>query len=162
MSGIEGHDCCAFSVSTAPRRGMSGLRCRGHPGARGRLARPDPTKEALVLRFSSAARSHTGLVRANNEDAGFSGPYLQVVADGVGGNAAGEVASATAAYVVSALASGSRGQDPGAVLRRAVELVHEQLRIGTASDPARTGMGTTLTALLIDGERCALAQVGDS
>jgi len=115
-----------------------------------------------VLRFSCAGRSHPGLVRGNNEDAGFSGPYLQVVADGVGGNAAGEVASATAAYVVSALASASRGQEPAEVLRRAVELVHEQLRVGTASDPARTGMGTTLTALLIDGERCALAQVGDS
>ena len=55
-----------------------------------------------MLRFACAAESHVGLVRANNEDAGFAGPYLQLVADGVGGAAAGEVASATAAYVVSA------------------------------------------------------------
>jgi serine/threonine protein phosphatase PrpC len=150
--------------------GVSGLsvgyvRNAGAAAAQGRVAgwHPGAEKEAvLVLRFACAGRSHPGLVRGNNEDAGFCGPYLQVVADGVGGNAAGEVASATAAYVVSALASGSRGQDPAAVLRRAVEIVHEQLRVGTASDPARTGMGTTLTALLLDGDRCALAQVGDS
>jgi protein phosphatase len=115
-----------------------------------------------MLRFSSAGRTHTGLVRDHNEDSAFAGPYLQVVADGVGGAAAGEVASATSAYVVSALAGGSRGGDPVDVLRRGVEIAHQQLRLGIAADPSRAGMSTTLTALLIDGDRCALAHVGDS
>jgi protein phosphatase len=115
-----------------------------------------------MLRFSSAGRSHPGLVREHNEDAAFAGPYLQVVADGVGGAAAGEVASATAAYVVSALAASAPAEDPARLLERAVRVAHEQLRAGTADDPARTGMGTTLTALLLDGERCALAHLGDS
>jgi protein phosphatase len=65
-----------------------------------------------VLRFSYGAASHVGLVRETNEDAGFAGPYLQVVADGVGGAAAGEIASATAAYSASAVALGRLGHRP--------------------------------------------------
>ena len=49
-----------------------------------------------MLSFSGAAASHPGLVRENNEDSGFAGPSLLAVADGVGGAAAGEVASARA------------------------------------------------------------------
>jgi protein phosphatase len=118
-----------------------------------------------MLRFHSAGRSHPGLVRTNNEDSGFAGPTLQLVADGVGGAAAGEVASATAAYVTTALAlAASRSSEPDllAVLGRAVRLSHEQLRAGTVAEPARAGMGTTLTTLLTDGVRVALAHVGDS
>jgi protein phosphatase len=118
-----------------------------------------------VLRFEYGGRSHIGLVRAGNEDSGYAGPYLQLVADGVGGRAAGEVASATAAYVTSALANrvaATPGADLVALLERAVRLTHEQLRAGTAAEPARSGMGTTLTAVLTDGERVVLAHVGDS
>ena len=115
-----------------------------------------------MLRFATAGRSDTGLVRDHNEDSGFAGPSLVLVADGVGGAAAGETASATAAYVVSALASGGGQPDVLAVLGRAVALTHEQLRLGTSQDATRTGMATTLTALLTDGERVALAHVGDS
>jgi PPM family protein phosphatase len=115
-----------------------------------------------VLRFDAAGRSHVGLVRSNNEDAGFAGPYLSLVADGVGGAAAGEVASATAAYVTSALAMTQRGADLLGLLARAVRSTQEQLRLGVARDPALAGMGTTLTALLTDGTLVALAHVGDS
>ncbi len=115
-----------------------------------------------MLRFSSAGRTDAGLVRSHNEDSGFAGPYLQLVADGVGGQAAGEVASATAAYVTATLASSARGADLLELLGRAVRLAHEQLRVGTAQDPARAGMATTLTALLTDGVHVALAHVGDS
>ena len=105
-----------------------------------------------MLRFDSAGRSHAGLVRADNEDSGFAGPSLVLVADGVGGAAAGEVASATAAYVTSALAHRpTRTPTRSTVLDRAVRLTHEQLRVGTTQDPSRAGMGTTLTALLTDG-----------
>ena len=118
-----------------------------------------------MLRFEYGGRSHTGLVRTNNEDSGYAGPYLQLVADGVGGQAAGEVASATAAYVVSALANrvaATPGTDLAGLLERAVRLTHEQLREGTAAEPSRAGMGTTVTALLTDGERVVLGHVGDS
>ncbi|MGZ4460247.1 MAG: PP2C family protein-serine/threonine phosphatase [Nocardioides sp.] len=115
-----------------------------------------------MLRFAAAGRTHTGLVRDHNEDSGFAGPSLVLVADGVGGAAAGEVASATTAYVISAMALGRRDTDLQALLARAVDLAHEQLRVGTEADPARQGMGTTMTAVLTDGTACALAHLGDS
>lgn len=115
-----------------------------------------------MLRFAYGARSHVGLVRTNNEDSGFAGPYLQLVADGVGGAAAGEVASATTAYVVSALAAGHPDDDPATVLTRAVREAHRQLEAGVAADPSRAGMATTLTAVLAGRDRCVLLHVGDS
>jgi protein phosphatase len=115
-----------------------------------------------VLRFSSGAASHVGLVREHNEDAGFASPYLQLVADGVGGAAAGEVASATTAYVVSALAAARPAADPVRLLTDAVTAAHHQLRRGVADDPDRAGMATTLTAVLARHDRVTLVHLGDS
>jgi serine/threonine protein phosphatase PrpC len=119
-------------------------------------------KERLVLRFSYGAASHVGLVREHNEDAGFAGPYLQLVADGVGGAAAGEVASATTTYVVTALAMGRPDDDGPTLLAEAVAMAHTQLRQGTRDDESRHGMATTLTAVLARGDRLTLVHVGDS
>lgn len=115
-----------------------------------------------MLRFGYDAESHVGLVRDGNEDAGFAGPYLQLVADGVGGAAAGEVASATTAYVVCALAAMEHHGDLVEMLGAATRTAHEQLRLGVELDPARAGMATTLTAVVTDGHRCALVHIGDS
>jgi protein phosphatase len=115
-----------------------------------------------VLRFSSGAASHVGLVREHNEDAGFASPYLQLVADGVGGAAAGEVASATTAYVVSALAAARPAADAVRLLTDAVAAAHHQLRRGVADDPERAGMATTLTAVLARDDRVTLVHLGDS
>ncbi len=90
------------------------------------------------------------------------GPTCMLVADGVGGAAAGEVASATTAYVVSATALADPASDPVAMLRGAIRLAQEQVALGVARDPKRAGMATTLTAVATDGERFALAHVGDS
>ncbi|HEY9293032.1 MAG TPA: protein phosphatase 2C domain-containing protein [Microlunatus sp.] len=114
-----------------------------------------------MLRFRYAATSHPGLVRSNNEDAGYAGAYLLLVADGVGGAAAGEVASASTAYVASTVSMIS-DDDPLAVLAQAVEFAHQHLRDGVEIDPERDGMSTTLTAVLGNGERFGLAHVGDS
>ncbi|WP_051551989.1 PP2C family protein-serine/threonine phosphatase [Nocardioides sp. URHA0020] len=115
-----------------------------------------------MLRFSGAGVSDVGRVRPHNEDSGFYGPYVAVVADGVGGAAAGEVASATAAYVVAANALARCGEDPVDVLVRGVEDAHASLRAGVAADPDREGMATTLTAVVTDGRRVVLGHVGDS
>ena len=115
-----------------------------------------------MLRISGVALSHVGLVRSGNEDSGFVGPTCMLVADGVGGAAAGEVASATTAYVVSAMALAHRGDDPVHTLREAISVAQEQVAAGVRRDPARAGMATTLTALLTDGSTFALAHVGDS
>ena len=114
------------------------------------------------MRFSATGRTHVGLVRSGNEDSGFAGPTLLLVADGVGGNAAGEVASATTAYVVSASALARVGLRPASVLGMAVSESQRQVRTGVLRDPSLKGMSTTLTALLTDGQRFALAHVGDS
>ncbi len=115
-----------------------------------------------MLRFSGVALSHVGLVRQGNEDSGFLGPGCMLVADGVGGAAAGEVASATAAYVVSALALTAPAADPVAMLRSGVLLAQEQVASGVLMDPTRSGMATTLTAVATDGNRFGIAHVGDS
>ena len=73
-----------------------------------------------MLRFAGAGLSDVGRVRPHNEDAAFLGPYVAVVADGVGGAAAGEVASATAAYVVAATALARFGAPPPVVAREAI------------------------------------------
>lgn len=116
----------------------------------------------MVLRFSGSAVSHSGLVRPANEDSGFLGPSCMLVADGVGGAAAGEVASATAAYVVSALALSDPRAEPLTMLRAGVRLAQEQVAVGVRRDPARSGMATTLTALATDGNAFGLAHLGDS
>lgn len=114
-----------------------------------------------MLRFRYAAKSHPGLVRSNNEDAGYAGAYLLLVADGVGGAAAGEIASASTAYVTSTVSMIS-DDEPISVLAQAVDFAHRHLQDGVRIDPLRDGMSTTLTAILGDGERFALAHVGDS
>ncbi len=115
-----------------------------------------------MLRFSGAGVSDVGLVRAENEDSAFVGPYVALVADGVGGAAAGEVASATAAYVVSATALARFGDDPESVLRDGVAVAGRVLAEGVEDHPDRAGMATTLCALVTDGERIVLGHVGDS
>ncbi|KRB74994.1 hypothetical protein ASE01_16620 [Nocardioides sp. Root190] len=115
-----------------------------------------------MLQFRFAALSDTGRVREHNEDSGFASPYLLCVADGVGGAAAGEVASATTTYVLSARVLAHPGLEPGRLLRAATREAHDQLAAGVRADPRRTGMATTLTAVLTDGVHTVLAQVGDS
>jgi protein phosphatase len=115
-----------------------------------------------MLQFRFAAETDTGLVRDHNEDSAFAGPYLLAVADGVGGAAAGEIASATTTYVVSANALAHPGTHPLGLLQLAIEDARSQVRTGVELDPSRQGMATTLTAILTDGVRFGLAHVGDS
>lgn len=115
-----------------------------------------------MLRFSGAGVSEVGLVRPHNEDSAFVGPYVAVVADGVGGAAAGEVASATAAFAVAATALARFGDVPEAVLVDGVEAARAGVRVGVQRDLNRLGMATTLTAVICDGSRVVLAHVGDS
>jgi serine/threonine protein phosphatase PrpC len=115
---------------------------------------------ALALRY--AARSDTGLIRAINEDSGYAGPRLLVIADGVGGHAAGEVASSVAVASMAALDEDSPGGDLLERLANAVNGANRHLRDMVTGDPDLKGMGTTLTALLRAGSRFGLVHVGDS
>jgi protein phosphatase len=115
-----------------------------------------------MLRISGAGATHVGLVRDHNEDAAFVGPGCMLVADGVGGGAAGEVAAATTAYVVSATALAHPDDDPARMLADAVATAQQQVAGGARARPDRAGMATTLTAVATDGHRFALAHLGDS
>ena len=114
----------------------------------------------LALRY--AARSDVGLLRDGNEDSLYAGPRLLAVADGMGGHAAGEVASAVAIATLAPLDQDPPGADLLDTLRGAVEDANLHLRDMMAGDPALEGMGTTLTALLSGGALLGLVHVGDS
>lgn len=116
-----------------------------------------------MLRFSGRGVSDVGLVRPHNEDAGFVGPYIALVADGVGGAAAGEIASATAAYAVAATCLAAGADEPAEqVITRAVDAAVANIRRGVQADLNRLGMATTLSVLVCDGARVVLGHVGDS
>ena len=114
----------------------------------------------LALRF--AVRSDVGLLREGNEDSAYAGPRLLAVADGVGGNAAGEVASAATIKTIAALDAEDPGPDLIGALADAVATANLRLRELIISDPAIEGMGTTLTALLWSEGYGALGHIGDS
>ncbi len=115
-----------------------------------------------MLRFSGAGVSEVGYRRDHNEDSAFIGPYVALVADGVGGAAAGEVASATAAYALAATALARFGDPVEDVLRAGVAAARAGVHHGVELDPARTGMATTMTAVATDGHRVVLGHLGDS
>lgn len=119
-------------------------------------------KEVTMLRFSGAGVSEVGHRRAHNEDSAFVGPHVALVADGVGGAAAGEVASATATYALAATALARYGEPLDLVLRAGVAAARACVHHGVEADPERTGMATTMTAVVCDGTHVALGHVGDS
>ncbi|RJQ90690.1 PP2C family protein-serine/threonine phosphatase [Amycolatopsis panacis] len=114
----------------------------------------------LVLRY--AARSDRGLVRSNNQDSVYAGPRLLALADGMGGHAAGEVASKVVIASLAPLDDDEPGDDLLAQLRDAVQNGNAAIAELVAQDPDLDGMGTTLTAVLFAGSRLGLVHVGDS
>jgi len=114
----------------------------------------------LALRY--AVRSDVGLLREGNEDSAYASPRLLAVADGMGGHAAGEVASAVAIASVAALDGAARSGDPLGALKEAVHSAADTLHKMASADPAVEGMGTTLTAMLWVGQGYALCHIGDS
>ncbi|MEU9088861.1 Stp1/IreP family PP2C-type Ser/Thr phosphatase [Streptomyces sp. NPDC048428] len=115
---------------------------------------------SLSLRF--AAGSHKGMIREGNEDSGYAGPRLLAIADGMGGQAAGEVASSEVISALVQLDDDVPGSDILTSLGTAVQRANDQLRMMVEEDPQLEGMGTTLTALLWTGQRLGLVHVGDS
>lgn len=120
---------------------------------------------ALALRY--AARSDVGQVRQGNEDSGYAAPRLLIVADGMGGHAGGELASATAVATLAQIADADLGQGEALTrLAEAVESAGSTIGLVVADSPELAGMGTTVTGLYWladgDGARIAIVHVGDS
>jgi protein phosphatase len=114
---------------------------------------------SLILR--TAAVSDRGCRRDINEDACYAGSRLAAVADGIGGLPAGEVASAAVIRALAPLDTGAAGS-PLPALCEAVDRAHDLIRDAVTADKTLTGMGTTLTAILLAGAELAVVHVGDS
>src|ERR1700751_5455787 len=114
----------------------------------------------LVLRY--AVRSDVGLLREGNEDSAYAGPRLLAVADGMGGHAAGEVASSLTISSMAKLDSEPPGGDMMAELAAAVAAANTRLQEMIIANPAVEGMGTTLTALFWSDGHAAVCHIGDS
>jgi PPM family protein phosphatase len=114
---------------------------------------------ALSLRY--AAVSDVGRTRKKNDDSGYAGPHLVMVADGMGGAAAGDLASAVAVQTMQRLDE-PPPEDMLVALAGAVHRANDRLAELIEEDSAVDGMGTTVTAALFDGQRIALAHLGDS
>jgi PPM family protein phosphatase len=114
----------------------------------------------LVLRY--AVRSDVGLLREGNEDSAYAGPRLLAVADGMGGHAAGEVASSLTIASMAELDSDPPSGDMLDELTSAVTAANARLQDKILANPAVEGMGTTLTALLWSDGQAAVCHIGDS
>ncbi|MBM7493698.1 protein phosphatase [Micromonospora luteifusca] len=118
----------------------------------------------MTLKLRSVGTSDRGLIRSGNQDALHAGNWLVAVADGMGGMAAGDLASALTIDAVAPLDVETPEDALVAALEGGIALATSRIRQAVAEDPERQGMGTTLTALLFarTGSCLALAHVGDS
>ena len=114
----------------------------------------------LTLRY--AAQSDRGLIRDLNQDSVYAGPRLLAVADGMGGMAAGDVASNIVIAAMAPLDEDVPGDALVDALRHAVGLANQHLRDTVDANPQLEGMGTTLTAVLFTGSKFGMVHIGDS
>src|SRR5262245_29282651 len=115
---------------------------------------------SIALRYTVG--SDVGLLRDGNEDSAYAGPHLLAIADGMGGHAAGEVASAVAIATLAPLDADTGGIDMLQALADAIADANAELRQIAQDDPSTEGMSTTLTAMLWSGDEIALCHIGDS
>lgn len=124
------------------------------------------------MHLSVGARTDVGMIRAGNEDSFFADCLpthgIFIVADGMGGHAAGEVASAMAVQIVTRELSRLHedaeggGVDVRSVVRDAVRAANRAIYDRTIAESDKQGMGTTVSALILTGNHYVIGQVGDS
>ena len=111
----------------------------------------------------SAAVSHVGKIRANNQDSGYAGKQLFAVADGMGGHAGGDVASAIALKrIIETDQQFASPHDAQFALRSALLAANAQMAETVFEHPELTGMGTTVSAILRSNGSIVIAHIGDS
>lgn len=117
----------------------------------------------MPITGKSAAVSHVGKIRSNNQDSGYAGKQLFLVADGMGGHAGGDVASAIALKrIIEADAAYSTPQDAEFALESALLSANTMLAETVFDHAELTGMGTTVSAIVRVGDKMAMAHIGDS
>ena len=119
-----------------------------------------PAERPLIMRF--AARSDVGRIRSKNDDSAYAGRHLAVVADGMGGHAGGDVASAATVLDMIHLDSPDHGDEAGTVLADEIQTANSLLSELVHINPKLAGMGTTVTALLLADGKLHFAHIGDS
>src|SRR5699024_10120467 len=115
-----------------------------------------------MLKLNFAAASDRGLVRGNNEDSAYAGPYLLALADGMGGHAAGEVASQLMITHLMGLDKNPRDNDMLALLGTVSAEANWSIAEHIRKHPETDGMGTTLTSMMFNGSQFAVCHAGDS
>lgn len=117
----------------------------------------------MAMVKASAAVSHVGRIRSNNQDSGYAGRRLFLVADGMGGHAGGDVASAIATRrIADADVDYDNTTEAAASLEGALIAANRQLAATVADHSELTGMGTTVSAMLLVGDRVVISHIGDS
>lgn len=119
------------------------------------------------MKFTCAGRTDVGVIRSGNEDNYLIVPErgVFIVADGMGGHAAGEVASEMAVKIIAQELEGIPGSSDAQaadVMRQAIREANGAIFSRTLSEQDKRGMGTTATAMIINGTRYLIGQVGDS
>lgn len=115
--------------------------------------------------IAASGRTHAGKVHIDNEDSYFIGERIVVVADGVGGAVAGEIASRTVVEEFAAIdlsATAETDDDIYDVLTAATRRSSDAIEQQVDADPSLAGMGTTLTAMMCGKAKLVFAQIGDS
>lgn len=120
-----------------------------------------------IVHFTCAGRTDAGVVRSGNEDALLMLPEegIFVVADGMGGHAAGEVASEMAVDIIGRrmkTALGRTDEEAAQIIREAIREANATIFQRTLDERDKRGMGTTATAMVLNGARYVIGQVGDS
>ena len=117
--------------------------------------------QSKPVEFHYAARSDVGLVRQNNQDSGYAGANLLVLADGMGGPAGGDIASSVAmAHLVPLDTDSHPAESLLPLLRDALMDAHEELSERSQHDPELAGLGTTCIAILRSGRKLAMVHIG--
>lgn len=119
-----------------------------------------PAERPLIMRY--AARSDVGRIRSKNDDSAYAGRHLAVVADGMGGHAGGDVASAATVLDMIHLDRPDYDGDAGTILADEIQTANSLLSELVHINPKLAGMGTTVTALLLAEGKLHFAHIGDS
>ena len=117
----------------------------------------------MSIGFNYAALSDIGKIRQSNQDSGYAGPNLLVLADGMGGPAGGDIASSIAIDHLRSLDhEAANPEEALASLREAISQAHQELCERSTQDPALTGFGTTCIAIRRSEDALTMTHIGDS
>jgi protein phosphatase len=117
----------------------------------------------MSIKLVTCAVSDIGRVRSSNQDAGYSGYQLHFVADGMGGHAGGDIASAMVSQQIAQIDNlYATPEDAGSIMLASILEANEKLGATVREHPEFAGMGTTFSGLMFTGNKAVVAHIGDS